>query len=263
MSPTSSTHGAQLSHSLKKHCWNALLSNTPTPIHRSQCLIPFHFPLQVRCHIADLVALNKSNQPVKAIKKELIDSRELCTMESIELLESNEKNTSLPSSKPITPSSLAPMSPTSSASATEPLVISAAEQQCQLALEVQKQYLEREKEYSANKGTEVAYPCHLKNYEDWYTADQMQRQNEGLKTGLMLTLDSAHPITATKVALFLEYEQKQPKIFITIMITIISDDLLNLSQRTAGGQDELPNTRVGTSSIKQAINALENYRLTH
>ncbi len=61
---------------------------------------------------------------------------------------------------------------------------------------------------ASETGTQVAYARHLKSYETWWNSDQSRRREEDS------TLDHIppHPITATKVALFLEFETIRPKV---------------------------------------------------
>ncbi|KAF8078428.1 hypothetical protein FPV67DRAFT_54136 [Lyophyllum atratum] len=92
---------------------------------------------------------------------------------------------------------------------------------------------------TSGKGTESAYARHIKNYIAFWTEDQARRcQDDPL-----WTIMSAHPITVTKAAVFLEYESTRAK-------------------STHDGQP-IPGQRVGAESIKQCISALESYRYNH
>lgn len=63
-------------------------------------------------------------------------------------------------------------------------------------------------EMTAGKGTESAYLRHVKNYEKFMVADQAARvQHNPLWTSV-----PAHPITATKVAAFLQHETTRTKV---------------------------------------------------
>ncbi|PPR02565.1 hypothetical protein CVT24_001939 [Panaeolus cyanescens] len=118
----------------------------------------------------------------------------------------------------------------------------------------------------ATHGTERAYPRHVKNYVEWWEADQLrlkEQWNAAHKDNTHAQADidpgdpasqsespqpfpytPPHPITSSKVCLFLNYE-------------------LNREKRTVGGKSTLPNTTVGVSSIKQTISSLEQYRFRH
>ena len=61
---------------------------------------------------------------------------------------------------------------------------------------------------TSGKGTEVAYSRHVKNYEDWWVQDQGRRMSEDSRWKEI----PAHPITAAKVAIFLQYETTRPKV---------------------------------------------------
>ncbi|PPQ75574.1 hypothetical protein CVT24_013262 [Panaeolus cyanescens] len=95
---------------------------------------------------------------------------------------------------------------------------------------------EQEAEYISNKGTERAYNRHVKNYVAWWESDQLNQENEALRV-------PAHPITASKVVVFLNYEFDRKK-------------------KSSSG-DSIENTKVGVSSIKQAISGLDWYRRRH
>lgn len=61
---------------------------------------------------------------------------------------------------------------------------------------------------TADKGTNDAYQRHLKNYEHFMLKDQTMRR---LNNPLWRTIE-AHPITATKVAAFLQHETTRLKV---------------------------------------------------
>ncbi len=65
---------------------------------------------------------------------------------------------------------------------------------------------------SSEKGTEVAYSRHLKRYEEFWDQDQIRRQSEAHAKGETWTMIDPHPITATKVCLFLEFESTRNKV---------------------------------------------------
>ncbi|KAJ3492579.1 hypothetical protein NLJ89_g11203 [Agrocybe chaxingu] len=120
---------------------------------------------------------------------------------------------------------------------------SSEEQYTVLESEAYMLSLRREDEYVADKGTEKAYARHIRNYEKWWASDQARRQDEAECKSTIWHPLPAHPITPTKAAIFLDYELHRPK-------------------KSAAGK-ELLNCRVGSSSVKQTINALEHYRHHH
>ncbi len=66
------------------------------------------------------------------------------------------------------------------------------------------QSFEMARKMISNKGTKVAYNCHLHNYERFWT----EAQSEDTSFGLI----SVHPITAAKALLFLEHEASWLKV---------------------------------------------------
>lgn len=58
------------------------------------------------------------------------------------------------------------------------------------------------------KGTEKAYPLHQLRYEKWWRMHQKQKKTDNQSWVEI----PAQPITATKVAKFLEYDAKRPKV---------------------------------------------------
>ncbi|SJL08292.1 uncharacterized protein ARMOST_11655 [Armillaria ostoyae] len=88
----------------------------------------------------------------------------------------------------------------------------------------------------SNKGTKVTYNRHLHNYKRFWT----EAQSEDTSLGLI----SAHPITATKVSLFLEHEASRLK-------------------RKARTGEEIQESSIGHSHISQVINSLECHRKDH
>ena len=68
-------------------------------------------------------------------------------------------------------------------------------------LALQKQMME-------GKGTEDAYPRHIKNYESFWAQDQDRRARENPNHHRI----SAHPIIGEKVAIFLEHERTRAKV---------------------------------------------------
>ncbi|KAF5381020.1 hypothetical protein D9615_004052 [Tricholomella constricta] len=90
-----------------------------------------------------------------------------------------------------------------------------------------------------DKGTGDAYPRHVRSYQKFMAQDQAMR----VQANPFWKVIDAHPITATKVAAFLEYETTRPK-------------------QTSDGKD-IPGTRLGPDAIKQCVSALESYRYHH
>jgi hypothetical protein len=68
----------------------------------------------------------------------------------------------------------------------------------------------------SDKGTQAAYYRHIKKYEDWWEKDQARRKTEELEKGLNWEHISSHPINATKVSLFLQYQTTRAKVSLFI-----------------------------------------------
>jgi hypothetical protein len=65
-----------------------------------------------------------------------------------------------------------------------------------------------QKQMTEGKGTEDAYPRHVKNYELFWVQDQDRRARENPNHIRI----SAHPIVGEKVAIFLEHERTRNKV---------------------------------------------------
>ncbi|KAJ7312517.1 hypothetical protein DFH08DRAFT_1044630 [Mycena albidolilacea] len=92
--------------------------------------------------------------------------------------------------------------------------------------------------------TEPAYQRHLKNYLAWWANDQAARTTQDPTWKEVPSL----PITATKVAWFLEYETTREK---------------RKRKSAPDDSDTHAGTTVGRAGIQQAISALEHHRLNH
>jgi hypothetical protein len=82
------------------------------------------------------------------------------------------------------------------------------QQAAQLELQTENRRLTMQEAMMDGKGTEEAYPRHVAAYEKWWGEDQQKRCQED---PTWISID-AHPITAAKVAAFLEYESKRPQV---------------------------------------------------
>ena len=71
--------------------------------------------------------------------------------------------------------------------------------------------LELQKGMTKGKGTDEAYPRHVKNYVTFWEADQERR----LKDNPTYTKIPAHPIIGEKVAIFLQHEITRNKVRLT------------------------------------------------
>ena len=67
-----------------------------------------------------------------------------------------------------------------------------------------------QKQMTEGKGTEDAYPRHIKNYETFWAQDQDRRVKENPNHQWI----DAHPIIGEKVAIFLEHERTRAKVSI-------------------------------------------------
>ena len=72
--------------------------------------------------------------------------------------------------------------------------------------------LAMQEQFIPNKGTESAYRLHLRNYETWWSKDQIKRADKSKAEGLVWDVVNAHPITSTKVSIFLNHETKREKV---------------------------------------------------
>jgi len=114
-----------------------------------------------------------------------------------------------------------------------------------------------QKQMTEGKGTEDAYPRHVKNYETFWAQDQDRRARENPNHIRI----SAHPIVGEKVAIFLEHERTRNKVAIFCSCSYIHN-LIMYSQRNNRGH-EIGGSSVGKESIKQSINALQRYMKEH
>ena len=82
-----------------------------------------------------------------------------------------------------------------------------------LTQESHNERLAQQEEMKSDKGTDVAYNRHLKRYETWWDLEQIRRINE-LEDTIQPPLipEPAHPITVTKVSLFMKYETTRMKV---------------------------------------------------
>ncbi|KAJ6620587.1 hypothetical protein B0H10DRAFT_2215859 [Mycena sp. CBHHK59/15] len=92
----------------------------------------------------------------------------------------------------------------------------------------------------AGKGTDPAYARHVRSYESWWALNQASR----VEADPSWKEVPAHPITVTKVTLFLEYETTREK-------------------KKRGSSETQAGTTVGKSQVLQVISAHENYRINH
>lgn len=74
--------------------------------------------------------------------------------------------------------------------------------------------LELQKQQDRGKGTDEAYPRHVKCYVKFWEADQDRRSKEDL--GFERT--PAHPIVGEKVALFLKHEITRKKVHVIFIM---------------------------------------------
>ncbi|KAL1746150.1 hypothetical protein HDZ31DRAFT_62412 [Schizophyllum fasciatum] len=97
--------------------------------------------------------------------------------------------------------------------------------------------VEMHNQLKAGKASSKNYERHVAAYEKYWLQYQFERQ----QTFPNQPVAAAHPITATKVSIFLKYECNRPK---------------NVADSSRG-------STVGIESIKQCISALEHYRFHH
>jgi len=81
-----------------------------------------------------------------------------------------------------------------------------------LANEVHASHLSRQSDYVKEKRTDKTYKNRVKAYLEWWETDQAVRCENARKNGASWVTVPAHPITATKVALYLDYVVKRPQV---------------------------------------------------
>jgi len=82
-----------------------------------------------------------------------------------------------------------------------------------LANEVHASHLSRQSDYVSGKSTDKTYQNRIKEYLEWWENNQAIRREDALKDGATSWVTvPAHPITATKVALYLDYVIKRPQV---------------------------------------------------
>jgi len=81
-----------------------------------------------------------------------------------------------------------------------------------LANEVHTSHLSRQNDYVKEKCTDKTYKNCVKAYLEWWETDQAVRCENAWKNGASWVTVPAHPITATKVAVYLDYVIKRPQV---------------------------------------------------
>ena len=81
-----------------------------------------------------------------------------------------------------------------------------------LANEVHASHLSRQGEYVSGKSTDQKYKNRVREYLEWWENDQVLQCEDASKNGALWITIPAHPITATKVALYLDYVVKRPQV---------------------------------------------------
>jgi hypothetical protein len=112
-----------------------------------------------------------------------------------------------------------------------------------------------------DKQTTKAYLLAVNSYEKWWGMYQ-----DGLRTSDPgYTVTPAFPVTAAKVAIFLDYETTRPKVRVIALSSYNFNAHLRAltPQCKQGSAKTIPNSTVGKQAISQRINALENWRLNH
>ena len=93
---------------------------------------------------------------------------------------------------------------------------------CILDREVHRITLDREAEIVGDKNTNRTYRNHLRLYEQWWMQNQALRSEDAEKNNTFWTPVPAQPITATKVALFMAYELKRPRVGSNLVFLLIN-----------------------------------------
>jgi hypothetical protein len=106
------------------------------------------------------------------------------------------------------------------------------------------------------KGTESSYRRGIKEYEEWWPQYQEEKRRENPQW----IIEGCHPITARKVAVFLEYYTTRARVRQSLVLSMAFG--LQFEQRDSSGR-EIPGTTLGPSAVSVLINALESYRRNH
>jgi hypothetical protein len=121
--------------------------------------------------------------------------------------------------------------------------------------------LQQARQVQGNSQTAGTYERHIKNYETWWTRDQQLRsQMESEYTPI-----PAFPVTAAKVAMFLQYETTREKVWFLFspLFFLFICELFHCQRARGSRTVTVPNSTIGKSMVSQAISALENWRLNH
>jgi len=81
-----------------------------------------------------------------------------------------------------------------------------------LADEVHASHLSRQSEYVSGKTTDKKYRNRVHEYLEWWEKDQAHRCEAASTHGSLWVTIPAQPITAMKVALYLDYASNQPQV---------------------------------------------------
>jgi hypothetical protein len=134
--------------------------------------------------------------------------------------------------------------------------------ECSLAiLEVESHaiQLKQVKKVQGEKGTGDAYGWRISHHETWWTQQQAQRH----EVDTAWVMIPAFPVTATKAALFLEYERTQEKVCARSPVLVAPPNLTNTQKKAGSSTNTIPGSNVGKYSILGTISALENWWVNH
>jgi len=81
-----------------------------------------------------------------------------------------------------------------------------------LADEVHASHLSRQNEYVSGKTTDKKYQNRVREYLEWWEKDQARRCEAASTHGSSWVTIPAQPITAMKVALYLDYASNRPQV---------------------------------------------------
>lgn len=98
-----------------------------------------------------------------------------------------------------------------------------------LANEVHASHLSRQSEYVSGKSTDKKYQNRVREYLEWWENDQALRCEVASRNGTLWIPVPAQPITATKVALYLDYATTRPQVNQFSLLSIIPS--LNIPPR--------------------------------
>ncbi|KAJ7154430.1 hypothetical protein C8R43DRAFT_885108 [Mycena crocata] len=115
--------------------------------------------------------------------------------------------------------------------------------------------LESRAKDQSGKGTGKSYGRHVNSYQAWWDQHEVEKV---LKDPRLVAIP-ALPITAAKVAMFLQYESTREKVC-TLRSSESGVNLFGLQKKRGTTGETIAGSSIGKSQISQVISALESLR---